>query len=97
MWFGGVDAVFNARGLVCGCVNGAWKFTPHARVMYLENKQTKSRMIYGWINSARYKLTKAIGFGEGEVQLGRLGRITLAVGGVWNAWVYMCFCQPHPP
>jgi hypothetical protein len=24
--------VFNARGLVCGCVNRARKFTPHARV-----------------------------------------------------------------
>jgi hypothetical protein len=37
-----VGAVFNARGLVCGCVNRAWKFTPLARVMFLEGKQIKN-------------------------------------------------------
>jgi hypothetical protein len=40
--FGGVDAMFNAQSLVCGCGNGAWKFTPQARVIYLVNKRVKT-------------------------------------------------------
>jgi hypothetical protein len=31
---GGVGAVFNARGLICGCVIRARKFTPLARVIF---------------------------------------------------------------
>jgi hypothetical protein len=53
---GGVDAaVFNVRGSVSGCVDGAWKFTPQSRVMYLENKRVKTRVMQSWINSARFK------------------------------------------
>jgi hypothetical protein len=33
--FGGAGAVFNTRGLVCGCVNRARMFTPHAEVMFV--------------------------------------------------------------
>jgi hypothetical protein len=36
--------VFNVRGLVCGCVNRARKFTPLARVMILENGRAKTYM-----------------------------------------------------
>jgi rRNA processing protein Krr1/Pno1 len=37
---GDEHAVFNARGSVRECVDGAWKFTPHTRVMsYLEKKK----------------------------------------------------------
>jgi hypothetical protein len=43
--FGGVDAVLNARGLVCGCLNRARKFTPQALVMYMENKRVKAHMM----------------------------------------------------
>jgi hypothetical protein len=42
--FRGVDAVLNTRGLVCGCVNRARKFTPHARVIFLESKRVKTHM-----------------------------------------------------
>jgi hypothetical protein len=96
MWFGGVDAVFNARGVVCGCVNGAWKFTPHARVMYLENnKQVKSRVRLGWMNSASYKLTKAIGFGEERGPTWPFG--THHDGGRWWCGMlgYICASTNH--
>jgi hypothetical protein len=53
--FGGVDAVFNALGLVCGCVNGARKFTTHARVMFLESERAKTYMTQIWIYTARFK------------------------------------------
>jgi hypothetical protein len=63
--FRGVCAVFNVRGLVCGCVNRAWKFTPHVRVMFLENKRAKTHMTQVWLNTARIKHARAIGLGEG--------------------------------
>jgi hypothetical protein len=59
----GVDAV-KARGLVSGRLSGAWKFTPHARVMYLENKRVHARIMQVLINGARSK--RAIDFGEGR-------------------------------
>jgi hypothetical protein len=68
---------FNAQGLVCGCVNGTWKFAPHERVIYLESKRVKTHMMLGWINNAHDKWVRAIGFAK--VQLCRLGRITLTV------------------
>jgi hypothetical protein len=34
--------VFNALGLVCGCVNRAQKFTPLARVMFLKKQASKN-------------------------------------------------------
>jgi hypothetical protein len=58
--------VFNAQGLVCGCVNRARKFTPHARVMYLERRRVKTHMTQVWINIARCKHARAICFGEGR-------------------------------
>jgi hypothetical protein len=58
--------VFNARGLACGCVNRARKFTPHARVMFLEIKRAKTHMTQVWINTARCKHARAIGLGEGR-------------------------------
>jgi hypothetical protein len=64
--FGGVGAVFNARGLVCGCVNRVRKFTPHTRVVFLESKREKTQLTYVWINIARCKHARAIGFGEGR-------------------------------
>jgi hypothetical protein len=39
---------------------------PQARVTYLESKQVKIHIMQGWINNARYKWAKAIGFGEGR-------------------------------
>jgi hypothetical protein len=39
--FGGVGAVFNARGLVCGFVNIARKFTPLARVIFWKASEQK--------------------------------------------------------
>jgi hypothetical protein len=83
--FGGVDDVLNAQGLVCGCVNRAWKFTPHARVAYVENKRVKAHMMQVWINNALYKWVRVIGFGK--VQLCRLGRITLMVPAVFGMLV----------
>jgi hypothetical protein len=64
--FGGVGAVFNARELVCGCVNRARKFTPHARVMFLNSRRVKTHMTHVWLNFARINLARAIGFGEGR-------------------------------
>jgi hypothetical protein len=58
--------VFNARGLVCGSVTIARKFTPLARVMFLESKQAKTHMTQVWTNTARYKHARAIGLGEGR-------------------------------
>jgi hypothetical protein len=57
--------VFNARGLVCGCVNRARKFTPLEGVMFLESKRLKTHMTQVWINTARCKHARAIGLGEG--------------------------------
>jgi hypothetical protein len=56
--------VLNARGLVCGCVNGARKFTPRTRVVYLENKLVKAHMAQVWMSTARCKEARGIGFGE---------------------------------
>jgi hypothetical protein len=39
--FGGVGAVFNARGLVCMCVNRARKFAPRARVVFWKASEQK--------------------------------------------------------
>jgi hypothetical protein len=91
--FGGVGAVFNARGLVCGYVNRARKFTPHARVMLLESKRAKPHMTHVLINTARCGHARAIGLGEGRGPTRPLGTHHVD-GGVWNA---MCLCQPHPP
>jgi hypothetical protein len=33
--------VFNARGLVCGCVNRAQKFMPQAQVMFWKESEQK--------------------------------------------------------
>jgi hypothetical protein len=59
--------VFNARGLICGCVNRARKFMPpHAGVMFLESKLVKTHITQVWINTARCKVAGAIGFGKGR-------------------------------
>jgi hypothetical protein len=76
--------VLNARGSGCGCVNGAWKFTPHARVVYLENERVRAHMMQGWINSARYKWSTAISFGEGRGPTWPFGTHHVD-GGIWNA------------
>jgi hypothetical protein len=55
--------VFNARSLVCGCVNRARKFTPHAWVVNLESKRVKMHTTQVWIDNARYEYARAIGFG----------------------------------
>jgi hypothetical protein len=84
--------VFNARGLVCVCVNRARKFTPRARVMFLGSKQAKTHMTQVWINTARCKHARAIGLGEGRGPTWPL--VTHHVdGGVWNTWV--CACANH--
>ena len=90
--FGGVSAVFNARGLVCGCVTRARKFTPHTRVMYLERKRVKPHMTQVWINTACCKHARAIGLGEGRGPTWPLGTHHVD-DGVWNAWA--CACANH--
>jgi hypothetical protein len=60
-----VGTVFNARGLICGCVNRARKFTPVARVMLLESKRAKTRMTQVWINTTRCEHARAIGLVRG--------------------------------
>jgi hypothetical protein len=87
-----VGALFNARGLVCGCVNRARKLTPHARMMFLESKRLKTHMTQVWINIARCKHARAIGFGEGLGQTWPLGTHHVD-GGICNAWV--CACANH--
>jgi hypothetical protein len=81
-----VGAVFNARGLVYGCVNKARKFTPLARVMFLESKRAKTRMTQVWINTARCNHARAIAFGEGRGPTWPLGTYHVD-GGVWYAWI----------
>jgi len=65
MRLGGVDAVFNARGLVCGCANIARKITPLARVIFSESKRAKTHVTHVWTSIARGKHARAIGLGEG--------------------------------
>jgi hypothetical protein len=77
--FGGVGAVFNAQGLVCRCVNRARKFTPHARVMFLESKRAKRHMTQVWITTARCKHARTIGLRGGRGPTWPLGGITLTV------------------
>jgi hypothetical protein len=89
---GGVGAVFNARGLVCGCVNRAPKFTALARVIFLESKRAKTHTTQVWINTARFKHARAIGLGEGRGPTLPLGTHHVD-GGVWNSWV--CACANH--
>jgi hypothetical protein len=84
--------VFNARGLVCGCVNRARKFTPQARVMFLESKRAKTHMTHVWINNAGRKHARAIGLGEGRGPTWPLGTRHVD-GGVKNDWV--CTCANH--
>jgi hypothetical protein len=60
----GVDILLNARGCFCGCVNGARKFTPLARVVYLENKVVNTRRMQNLINNALYNWARAIGIGD---------------------------------
>jgi hypothetical protein len=90
--FGGVGAVLNARGLVCGCVNRARKFTPLARVIFLESKRAKTHMTQVWISIARCKYARAIGLGEGRGPTWPLGTHHVD-GGVSNSWV--CACANH--
>jgi hypothetical protein len=59
---------------------------------FLEKTASKNHLTQVCIKSACFIWARAIGVGE--VQLGRLGRITLMVGGVCNAWE--CVCQPYP-
>jgi hypothetical protein len=87
-----VGAVSNARGLVCGCVNRARKFTPQVRVMFLESKRAKTSMTQVWINTAHCKHARAIGVGKGRGPTWPLGPHDVG-GGVWNAWV--CACANH--
>jgi hypothetical protein len=58
--------VFNARCMICGCVNRARKFTPQIRVMFLESKRAKTHMKHVWINTALCKDARAAGLGEGR-------------------------------
>jgi hypothetical protein len=66
------------------CVNGAWRFTPQVRVVYLENKRVKTHIVQIWINTANYKHAKAIGFVEGRDGTWPIGTHSVD-GGVWNA------------
>jgi hypothetical protein len=84
--------VFNARGLVYGCVNRARKFTPQAHVMFLESKRVKTHMTQIWISTARCLYARAIGFGEGLGPTWPFGTQQVD-GGVSNAWV--CACANH--
>jgi hypothetical protein len=87
--------VFNAQGLVRGCVNRSRKFTQNARVMFLESKRAKTHMTQVWINTARCKHARAIGLGEGRSPNWPLGTHHVD-GGAWNAWVCACANHTHP-
>jgi hypothetical protein len=84
--------VFNARGLVCGCVTRARKFKPHARVAFLERKRVKTHITQVWINTARCKYARAIGLGKRRGPTWPLGTHHVDIG-VWNAW--FCACANH--
>jgi hypothetical protein len=84
--------VFHARGLVCGRVNRVRKFTPLARVVFLESKRAKTQMTHVWINTAYRRHARVIGLGEGRGPTWALGTHHVD-GGVWNAWV--CACANH--
>jgi hypothetical protein len=84
--------VFNARGLVCVCVNRPREFAPQARVMFLENKPAIMHMTQVWIKTVRCKHARAIGFGEGRGPTWPLGTHHVD-GGARNAWV--CACAKH--
>jgi hypothetical protein len=62
-------------------------------VSYFENKRVKTRMIQAWINNARYKWARAIGFSEGRGPTTWLTGLHLVDCGVLNAWV--CACASH--
>jgi hypothetical protein len=81
--------VFNARGLVCECVNRARKFKPLARMMFSESKRAKTQVTQVWINTAPCKHARAIGLGEGRVPTWPLGTHHVD-GGVWNVLVCVC-------
>jgi uncharacterized phage-associated protein len=63
---GGVYAVLNVLGLVCRYVNEAWKFTPQARVIYVDNKRVKTHRMQLLLDSALFKWARAIGISEGS-------------------------------
>jgi hypothetical protein len=55
-------------------------------VMFLISKPVKAHMTHVWINTARFKHARAIGFGEGRGPTWPLGTHH-GDGGVFNAWV----------
>jgi hypothetical protein len=93
--FGGVGAASNARGLVCGRLNRARKFTPLARVLFLESKRAKTHMRQVWINTARCTHARAIGLGEVRGPTWTL-EMHHVDGSDWNAWVSACANHIRP-
>jgi hypothetical protein len=73
-------------------VNKARKFTPLARVMFLESKRAKTHMTQVRIDNARCKHARTIGLGVGRGPTWPLWKHHID-GGVWNAWV--CACNNH--
>jgi hypothetical protein len=67
-------------------VNGAWKFTPQARVMYMESKRVKACMLQFLLNSALFNWVRVFGSGEGR-GLACPFQPYRVDGGVWKAWV----------
>jgi hypothetical protein len=59
-----LDSEFNARDLVGGYANGAWKFTPHGDVLGIQ--ASKTHRLQGWINNTHYKWARVIYFGDGR-------------------------------
>jgi hypothetical protein len=57
--------VFNARGLVCGCVNRARKVHAGGTGDFLESERVKTHMTQVWITTSRCKHARAIGLGDG--------------------------------
>jgi hypothetical protein len=66
-------------------VNRARKFTPLARVMFLENKRAKTDMKQFLISTTRYEHARAIGLGEERGPTWPLGTHHVDCG-VRNAW-----------
>jgi hypothetical protein len=52
--------------------------------MYLEIKRVKTHMMQSWINNARYKWARVIGFGKGRGATWPFGTKHVD-SGVWNA------------
>jgi hypothetical protein len=79
--------VFNAQGLVCGCVNGSSSAAHTGDVFGKQSSKYPDDA--GLDKHCTLKMARATGFGEGRGPTWPFGTHHVD-GGVWNAWVYAC-------